>query len=74
MPGLHKDPDRCDSVSAAKGQSAPMGELMEAIFRPFGKQGSEPIHCTNENCRALNPPEAKFCFHCGTELPHKPEG
>jgi hypothetical protein len=71
---LHTGPDPCHSDSAAKGHSAAMGELMESIFRPFGKQGSEPIHCTNETCRALNPPEAKFCFQCGAELPHKPEG
>src|SRR5437879_11189281 len=79
MPGLHTDPDPCDSDSAAKGQSAPMGELTDSIFRPFGKRPSDnkdrsPSTAPMENCPPLNPPEAGFCFNCGTELPHKPEG
>ena len=45
--------------------------MQQSIFRPFGKEGSEPIRCPNPKCRKLNPPEAKFCWVCGKELPPK---
>ena len=41
--------------------------VQESIFRPF--QGREPILCGNQNCRALNPPEARFCWVCKKKLP-----
>ena len=34
--------------------------VQESIFRPFGKEGSEPILCGNPKCGRLNPPGAKI--------------
>jgi hypothetical protein len=39
----------------------------DSVFRPF--EGQEPILCGNPDCRKLNPPKARFCWVCKTELP-----
>jgi hypothetical protein len=52
-----------DETSAARN-----GQLMAPIFRPFGKEGSEPVRCSYPECNVLNPPEAKICWTCKRPL------
>jgi hypothetical protein len=41
---------------------------MVSIFRPFGKEGPEPVRCGYPECNTLNPPEAKICWMCKRPL------
>lgn len=49
---------------------SPRGLAMDTntIFRPYGPDGSKSVRCTNPDCQALNPPEAKLCWICAKPL------
>jgi hypothetical protein len=47
---------------------------MVSIFRPFGKEGLEPVRCGYPECNTLNPPEAKICWMCKRPLVHESKG
>jgi hypothetical protein len=56
---------RVDTDAASAARNA---QLMDSIFRPFGKEGSEPVRCSYPECNVLNPPEAKICWTCKRPL------
>jgi hypothetical protein len=50
------------------------GAAMISIFRPFGKEGPEPVRCGYPECNTLNPPEAKICWTCKRPLVREGKG
>jgi hypothetical protein len=71
MSALHIHFYDCDA-SAVKIACARREQLrgiaMVSIFRPFEKEGSEPVRCGYPECNMLNPPEAKICWTCKRPL------
>ena len=77
LSALHVHLCDCDAV-AVKVRRARHDELrgttMVSIFRPFGKEGLEPVRCGYPECNTLNPPEAKICWMCKRPLVHESKG
>lgn len=65
-----RDHDAEIKDSAAKVVRArvrgPFGFLFDAVSRQYGSEAVNSLKCPS--CEGVNPPEAKFCNHCGFSL------